>query len=246
MTLLARIVATSQSVGANSSRLAKIRELAACLAALDPSEIETGVLYLSGETAQGKLGIGFAALRSASSEPPASIPDLTIAQVDAHLAALARTRGTGAANRRIVELRALFVRATEPEREFLVRLLLGELRQGALAGLMIDAIAAASGLPLAQIRRAAMYAKHLGAVARVAMTEGSDGLDRFQLEILSPVAPMLAQTASDVAQALQQLAGEVAFEWKMDGARIQVHRSGDTVRVYTRSLNVGSGSRRDR
>src|SRR5262245_39051374 len=144
MTLLARLVATSQSVGANSSRLAKIRELAACLAALEPAEIETGVLYLSGEPAQGKLGIGFAALRSASTEPTASTPELTIAQVDARLDALARTRGTGAATQRIVELRALFVRATEPEREFLVRLLLGELRQGALAGVMIEAIAAAS------------------------------------------------------------------------------------------------------
>jgi DNA ligase-1 len=237
MTLLARLVATSHSVGANPSRLAKIRELAACLAALDASEIETGVLYLSGETAQGKLGIGFAALRSAGVEPAAAMPGLTIAQVDAHLMAVAQTKGAGAASRRIVELRALFTRATAAEREFLVRLMLGELRQGALAGLMIEAIAAASGVPLAQCRRAAMYAPHLGAVARVAMTEGSAGLDGFQLQVLSPVTPMLAQTASDVAQALQQLPGEVAFEWKMDGARIQVHRSGDTVRVYTRSLN---------
>jgi DNA ligase-1 len=237
MTLLARIVATSQTVARHTSRTAKVGELAACVRSLEPSETEIGVLYLSGETTQGKSGIGYAALEAASVDPPATTATLTIADVDTALTAVAQIRGAGATNLRIAALRALFAQATSLERAFVARLVLGELRQGALAGLMIDAIAAASYLPPAQVRRAAMYARHLGAVARVALSEGRAGLEQFQLEILSPIAPMLAQTAADVGEALQQLHGQVAFEWKMDGARIQVHRSGDTVHVYTRSLN---------
>ena len=237
MTLLARIVSTSHAVARHTSRTAKVAELAACLRSLEPSEIETGVLYLSGETTQGKSGIGSTALEAASADPPATTGTLTIGDVDNALTAVAQIRGTGAASRRIAALRALFAQATSLERAFVARLVLGELRQGALGGLMNDAIAAASYLPPALVRRAAMYARHLGAVARVALSEGRTGLEQFQLEILSPIAPMLAQTAADVGEALQQLQGQVAFEWKMDGARIQVHRSGDTVRVYSRSLN---------
>ena len=118
-----------------------------------------------------------------------------------------------------------------------MRLLIGELRQGALAGVMTDAIAAAAELPAAPVRRAMMYAKNVGAVARAALVEGEAGSRRFQLELLSPIAPMLAQTAADPAEALRQLGGEAAFEWKMDGARIQVHKRGDDVRIYTRNLN---------
>ena len=115
--------------------------------------------------------------------------------------------------------------------------MLGELRQGALAGVMVDAIAAAADVPVADVRRAMMYAGDIGAVAEAALLEGSAGLSKFQLEILSPIAPMLAQTAADPAEALSELGGEAAFEWKMDGARIQVHKAGTTVRIYTRNLN---------
>src|SRR6185436_10616243 len=128
-------------------------------------------------------------------------------------------------------------RATGDEQEFLIRLLVGELRQGALEGVMVDAVAAAAVVPVDQIRRAAMYAKNLGAVARAALTEGVEALAQFQLEPLSPIAPMLAQTAADVGEALEQLGGDLAFEWKMDGARIQLHKVGDSVRIYTRSSN---------
>jgi DNA ligase-1 len=237
MTLLATLVATSRTVGSSASRLAKIRELAACLRALDASEIETAVLYLSGDTPQGRFGVGSAALRDASVASAAAEPSLTIAGTDAQLTAVAALRGSGAGASRVTALRILLDAATEAEREFLIRLLLGELRQGALAGVMVDAIAMASELPLAQVRRAAMYAPHLGAVARVAMTEGAAGLEQFTLEVLSPIAPMLAQTASDVGEALRTFAREVAFEWKMDGARIQVHRAGGEIRVYSRSSN---------
>ena len=102
---------------------------------------------------------------------------------------------------------------------------------------MLEAIAAAAQLPVQRVRRAAMYSRHLGAVAAAALLEGETALDQFQLQLFSPVAPMLAQTAADVGAALQELPGELAFEWKMDGARIQVHKQAATVRIYTRALN---------
>ena len=237
MTLLAQVVETSRKVGATAGRLAKMRELAGCLRALAPEEIDIGVQYLAGETRQGRFGLGYATLSSASSGPAASEPALSLVDVDLRLADLATIRGAGVTARRSTALNSLFALATEPERQFLTRLLVGELRQGALGGVMIDAIASAAEIPAADVRRAAMYAKSLGAVARAALLEGAAALTRFQLEMLSPVAPMLAQTAADPAEALAQLSGEVEFEWKMDGARIQVHKVGDTVRIYTRALN---------
>jgi DNA ligase-1 len=131
----------------------------------------------------------------------------------------------------------LFGRATREEQPFLLRLLTGELRQGALAGVMTDAIAVVSDVPLAEVRRAAMYESDLGVIAQTALESGVAGLQNFQLQVMSPIAPMLAQSASDVDAALEMLMGEVAFEWKMDGARIQVHKQGDAVRIFTRNLN---------
>lgn len=237
MTLLAALVQTSARVSASSARLTKVRELAACLRALAPDEIGIGVQYLSGETPQGRFGVGYAVLQSVSAGAAASDATLTIADVDSCLSELAAIRGAGSTERRSDALLDLFSRATPPEQEFLIRLLVGELRQGALAGVMVDAIAAAADLPIAHVRRAAMYAKNLGAVARVAILEGTEALQQFQLEPLSPIAPMLAQTAADTAEALEQLGGEAAFEWKMDGARIQLHKVADVIRIYTRSLN---------
>ena len=240
MTLLAELVSASARVGGTSSRLGKVRELAGLLGKLTPDEITIGVSYLAGELPQGRIGIGYAALQAAASAAGrrAEQPALSIEQTDRHVAALAAIRGSGSAMRRGEALADLFAQATAEERTFLVRLLMGELRQGALAGVMIDAIAAASGLPGADVRRAAMYAKSLGDVALAALTGGADGLRRFQLELFSPVAPMLAQTAADVAEALRELGGgESALEWKLDGARVQAHRQGEQVRLYTRTLN---------
>jgi DNA ligase-1 len=237
MSLFARIVDTWQKVGATRSRLAKVREIVECLRALAPEEIETAVLYLSGETPQGKIGIGYALLKHASGDGAASDPTLSIAEVDSQLARLATIRGAGSAARRQALLRDLFSRATHTEQEFLMRLMLGELRQGALAGIMVDAIAAAADIPVEAVRRGSMYAPHLGAVARVSLVAGVAGLGQFQLAPLSPIAPMLAQTAADVAEALEVLHGDVAFDWKMDGARIQLHKVDAVVRIYTRNLN---------
>jgi DNA ligase-1 len=237
VTLLATLVATSRELGATPSRLAKVRALSDLLRTLEPEEIETSVLYLTGETPHNRAGIGPALLQPASAVAASDAPALQVLQTDQLLGEISRVRGSGSQTRRAALLADLFARATRSEREFLIRLLLDDLRQGALAGVMVDAIAAASGVPVKEVRRAVMYAGNLGAVARVALLEGRIRLEEFQLAILSPIAPMLAQTAADVAQALQQLAGEVAFEWKMDGARIQVHRAEDAIRVYTRNLN---------
>ncbi len=237
MTLLSALVAASGRLRQTPSRTAKVRELAALLRALEPSEIGIATRYLSGETPQGRMGIGYATLRAAAAQTAARVDTLTVADVDAALRLLSGLRGSGSAARRAQVLRDLFAHATQPEQEFLLHLLVGELRQGALEGIMVDAIAAAAGLPAAAVRRAAMYASDLGAVAGLALTQGGAALERFQLELFAPVAPMLAQTADDVGTALQQLGGEAAFEWKMDGARIQVHRDGAQVRIYTRALN---------
>ena len=238
MTLLANLVGVSQRVSATSSRLAKVRELAAFLRILSPDEVAIGAPYLAGETPQGRSGFGYFALRTAAAQStPAPTATLSIAHTHQILGDMARIRGSGSSARRAQALRELFCLATSDEREFLLQLLAGELRQGALAGVMIDAIAAAAEMPIAQLRRAAMHSRSLGILAHAALIEGAEGLRRFRLELFSPVAPMLAQTASDVLEALKALTGTVVFEWKMDGARIQVHKRGEDVRIYTRALN---------
>ncbi|HTO53380.1 MAG TPA: ATP-dependent DNA ligase [Myxococcota bacterium] len=237
MTEYSRLVEASARVAATRARLEKARALAACLRALAPDELEIAVAHLSGDALQGRFGLGWQTLRDAAGAAPADAATLSVREVDERLAELANARGPGSAARRGETLRALFARATLPERDFLVRLLAGELRQGALAGVMLDAIAQAAELPPAELRRAAMYAPSLGVVARTALGEGAAGLARFQLELMSPLAPMLAQTASDVAAALADASGPLAFEWKMDGARVQVHKAGDRVRVFSRSSN---------
>jgi DNA ligase-1 len=237
MSLLRDVVQTWKHIAQTSSRTAKVRALTAALQSMDPQQIEVGVLYLSGNTRQGKSGVGYAMLQSAMAADAPAASVLTLLEVDQQLEELAAIRGTGSAALRVQALERLFGRATADEREFLTRLLLGELRQGALAGVMVEAIAAAAKLPVTDIRRASMYGKNLGVVARVALTEGAPGLVAFRLEPLQPVAPMLAQSASDVTDALQQLAGLAVFEWKVDGARVQVHRCDEIVRIFTRGLN---------
>jgi DNA ligase-1 len=237
VTLLAELVRASERVGATAARRVKVQELAALLKSLAPGEVGIGVHFLSGEITQGKIGVGYAAVRAAAATPAAPSATLSLAEVDQRLAGLAEIRGSGSAARRAQALQELFSHSTRSEQQFLLRLLIGELRQGALAGVMLDAIAAAADLPAAAVRRAAMYGKNLGAVASAAFGGGLEALEKFQLAIFSPVAPMLAQTAVDVAEALQTIHGAAAFEWKMDGARIQVHKLGDEVCIYTRSLN---------
>ncbi len=193
------------------------------------------VSWLSGELPQRQIGVGWASLRTLP--PPADAPSLTVAAVDATFTEIGAVSGKGSQARRADLLGRLFAAATETEQTFLRRLLGGELRQGALGGVMADAVARAAGIPAAAVRRAAMLGGDLPAVAAAALTGGAPALDEFTLRVGRPVGPMLAQTATGVDDALERLGGEAVFEAKLDGARVQIHRSGDDVTVYTRSLD---------
>ncbi len=235
MLLLGDVAAASLDVTATSSRLAKVRRIADLLAtAGDPALVRIVVSWLSGELPQRQIGVGWAALRSLPD--PADRPSLTVPEVDATFTDIGAVAGKGSQGRRAALIAGLFAAATESEQLFLRRLLGGELRQGALAGVMADAVAAAAGLPAAAVRRAAMLGGDLPAVAALALTGGAQALSEFTLRVGRPVGPMLAQTANGVAEALERLGGEAVFEAKLDGARVQIHRSGDAVTVYTRSL----------
>ncbi|HEY8493112.1 MAG TPA: ATP-dependent DNA ligase, partial [Myxococcota bacterium] len=235
--LLAEIVAASRDVAATRARSAKIERLAACLRAATPDEVPAIVSWLAGELPHGRIGAGWAALRAATSGvAPAREARLTVAEVDAAIGALATLRGAGSAGERARQLGALFARATGEEQDFLRRLLLGELRQGALEGVMIEAVARAAGAPADAVRGALTLAGSLPAVARAALAEGAAGLAAFRIEPGRALAPMLAQSAADPADALARL-GRAALEWKLDGARIQLHRVGDDVRVFSRTGN---------
>ena len=234
--LLADLAETSRRVAGTSRRLDKIGALTDCLRRLASEEIEIAVAYLSGETRQSKLGIGPTSIMRARSDAAAPVASLTLSQVNEALELVARASGAGSLGTRKQLLSHLFARATVTEQEFLIRLLVGELRQGALEGVMLDAIARAAQLPASEVRRAAMVAGGVVAVARAALTEGSGGLRGFSLRLFHPLLPMLSQPAQDVGEALQQL-GTAAFEWKVDGARVQAHKLGDEVRLYSRGLN---------
>jgi DNA ligase-1 len=235
-TLLAELVDTSQGVGESAARRSKIARIAEFLRRLAPGEIDIGVSYLSGVTRQGRSGVGYALIRDAQTAANVEAPTLTLTEIDATLDRIARARGRGSVAERTALLSALFARATAREQEFLARLLLGELRQGALEGLMIEAVAAAAELPAASVRRAAMIAGGIASIASAALTEGAAGLSRFAIALFQPLAPMLAQPADDIADAMARIP-MAALEWKLDGARVQVHKRGDDVRIYTRTGN---------
>ncbi|MDL9980641.1 ATP-dependent DNA ligase [Microbacterium candidum] len=232
--LLAEVVATVSEVAATRSRLAKIDALAGLLARLEPREIAIAVGFLTASPRQGRLGVGWRGVFGVEVEH-ADAASLTIAEVDAALDELAAAGGPGSAGVRETRLRSLAAAATEPEWDFLARVILGELRTGALEGALLEAIARAAGRPAATVRRAAMLSGDLGETAVVALTGTEEELDEVGLRVGRPVLPMLAGTAASVADAVAQ-AGESSVEYKLDGARIQVHRHGDDVRVFTRNL----------
>ncbi|MGH9177170.1 MAG: ATP-dependent DNA ligase [Acidimicrobiales bacterium] len=233
--LLAEVVRTSGAVAAAPARSAKVAALAALLTQLAPEEVEPTVAFLTGRPRQGKIGVGWATLRSVE-PPPAAEPSIEVLELDATVATLRALAGPGSAAARHQLLAGLLGRATAGEADFVRRLLIGELRQGALDGVMTDAVARASGADLAAVRRAAMLSGDLARVAGLALTAGADGLAAVGLEVLRPVLPMLASTAEAAAAAVAAL-GTASVEWKLDGARIQAHRLGDEVRLYTRNLN---------
>ena len=239
--LLVRIAEVSQAVGATSARLAKIDLLATALREAGPLEVPIAVAYLSGELPQRQIGVGWAALRDGF--PPAAVPTLGLAEVDAAFSAIGAVAGKGSAAARKALVGELFGRATSAEQRFLVGLLSGELRQGALEGVMTDAVARAASVPVADVRRAMMLRGSLGAVAAAALAGGSEALDAFGLEVGRPVRPMLAASATSIEEALAKIGSGVqaAVEWKLDGIRIQAHLSGGSVRLFTRTLDEITG-----
>ena len=230
--LLDELARTSAAVAETGARGAKVELLASCLRRLRPDEIVPAVTYLSG--ALPRIGVGWASLRDAPSPAPPP-PTLELPDVETALARVAVAAGAGSQAARRDTLAALLAAATHPEQRFLMRLLGGELRQGALTGVMVDAIARASGIPAPDVRRAHMLAGDLAVVARAALVGGPDGLALFRLEVMRPIGPMLAQSAADVSEALGRT-GAAGVEWKLDGARLQVHRRQGEVRAFTRSL----------
>src|SRR5262245_10818579 len=200
--LLKDVAATSVAVAGTASRLAKLDALASCLRRAEPGEVPVAVAYLAGELPHATIGVGWAALRELP--PPAPEATLTVLDVDTTLRRIGETTGAGSQAKRRELVADLFGRATGAEQSFLTALLLGGLRQGALEGVMTDAVARAAGVPLAAVRRASMLCGDLGVVAAAAIADGEAGLASFRLDVLRPLQPMLAQSADDVGAALER------------------------------------------
>jgi DNA ligase 1 len=235
MTLLADVVAASREVAETSSRSRKVAILAELLGRLEPEEVPLAVGFLAGVPRQGRVGVGYSTIYGVDATP-AAMPSLTVDDLDRAISEVQRTTGSGSAAERKRLLGELLGRATEPEAGFVKRLFTGELRQGALAGVMIDAVAKAAGVSGQLARRALMLSGDLTRTAELAITEGEEGLRAVRLELFRPVLPMLASTAASVPEAVASF-DRSSVEWKLDGIRIQVHRRGDEVHIYTRNLN---------
>ncbi len=240
--LLHELVRTSAAVASVQARRAKIEEISALLAAVPAGEVPVAVAFLSGELRQRQIGVGYAALGGPFS--PAAEPGLTLADTDAAFAAIGAVTGQGAQAERRRLLAALLSQATDGERSFLIRLLAGDLRQGALEGVMTEAIARAAGVPPDLVRRAHQLGGSLPEVAQAALAgpggpdpgRAADALRSFTLRVGRPLRPMLAASAASIGAALDRIS-PAALEWKIDGIRIQVHRDGDEVAVFTRTLD---------
>ena len=229
------LVTTSESIAATPARSVKVAALAGLLGALAPPEVEPAVAMLAGAPRQGRVGVGWRTIAEID-VPAASEPSLTVADVDRAVDELAACAGSGSTAERVRVLTDLLGRATSTEQSFLRLLLSGGLRQGALEGVMADAVARAAGVPATAVRRAAMLTGDLPATARLALTGGRTALDGLRLVVGRPILPMLAASSADVASAIEEV-GLASVEWKLDGARVQVHRNGSDVSIYTRNLN---------
>lgn len=235
MTLLADVVSASSEVASTSSRSRKVAILAELVRRLDAGEVAAAAGFLAGVPRQGRVGVGYATIYDVESTR-ARAASLTVGDVDRAISAVEQATGSGSSARRRQLLDELLGDATEDEAEFLRRLLTGNLKQGALAGVMVDALARAAGVPGDIARRALMLCGDLGRTAEIAMTSGEQGLREVGFEIFRPIIPMLASTAASVAEAVSSF-DRSSVEWKLDGIRIQIHRRGDDVRIYTRNLN---------
>jgi len=238
--LFADLVAASAAVAATRKRGEKIARLAEALRRLAPDEVGPAVAFLSGELPHGRIGVGWSTISRTAAAGAADAPTLTIGDVARFLDEVLATVGAGSSAARLRQIESFLARATAAEADFLARLLVGELRQGALSGVMADAIAAAANVRPAALRRAAMLCGDLATAARIALAEREPGLAAVVLEVGRPILPMLASTSADPASAIAAT-GAASVEWKIDGARIQVHRSDAGVRIFTRNLNDVTG-----
>lgn len=236
--LLADLVAATEAVAATSSRTAKAEALAELLRGAGAAEAAVVARLVAGDPRQGRIGVGWAtvAAMGAEPDPPGADHGLSVADLDSLLDAVAAASGPGSAGRRTGLIDGFLARATPAEAGFLRRLLVGELRQGAGEGIVVEAVARAAGVPAAAVRRALMLSGDLGSVAETAMTGSRAGLEAVGLELFRPIRPMLASAAPSAEAAVSEM-GRVSVEWKLDGIRVQVHRRGDTVRIWTRNLN---------
>ncbi|WP_445515491.1 ATP-dependent DNA ligase [Streptomyces sp. NEAU-174] len=232
--LLADVALTSRQVAATSARSEKIAALARLFRRTEPAEAAVVITYLAGKLPQRRTGVGWSTLRHR--REPAAEPTLAVLDVDEALSRVAAVSGTGATAARKRLVGELLSAATKEEQGFLLGLIGGELRQGALEGLAVEGLAEAVGAPAAEVRRAVMLGGSLGAVAEALLARGPEALADFRLEVGRPVLPMLAQTAKDLDEAMDRL-GACAVEEKLDGIRVQVHRDGEEVRIYTRTLD---------
>jgi DNA ligase-1 len=233
--LLKDLVDASKKVSATTRRKEKTFLLGESLKRARGLEIALAASYLSGQIPQGRLGIGWAVLQKAMENPVERPRPLSLLEVNRYFEEIARAKGAGAVEKKVRALRGLFSSAREEEKEFLVGLILSEVRQGALEGLVLEAVAQASGLPLERIQQGGMFSGNIGEVARAALEEGLQGLSRFRPRLFRPIAPMLANAAEAEEDALARW-GRVACEFKVDGARIQIHKEGEEIRVFTRHL----------
>jgi DNA ligase-1 len=238
---LARVVAR---LAETSKRLEKRRLIAEFLRTLRREEIAPAVLFLTGsifaESDGRVLNVGYATVQNARSlaltTPPPTEP-LSLLDVQAQLHAIADVHGADATRKRQVLLNGLMARSTPEEREVLLRGLFGEMRIGLNEGGMLDAISEATGIPASDVRSAQMFLGDLGGVAETALFGGVDAIRGVRLRLLFPIKPMLAEVSESPADLLAQHGGRTAIEYKMDGARVQIHRLDDEVRVFSRRLS---------
>jgi DNA ligase-1 len=234
--LFVRVVETSAAVSSSPARLKKIAHLADLFRALAPDEIAPVVALVSGEPRQGRLGLGYATISEVSGVRSADETTLTVLDVDRTLGELAQLSGAGSGRERVRLLTSLFEKAASAEQDFLRRALYGELRQGALEGVVLEAVAKSAGIASAKVRRAVLMGGALTAAAHAALTGGEAALDAISVRVMLPVRPMLADSADDVDAALNAIE-EASLEYKLDGARVQIHKAGSDVRVFSRTLN---------
>ncbi len=232
---LSRLTSTWTALGATRSRLAKRDLIAAVLRDADADDVEIVVSYLAGSLRQRRTGVGWRSLQQLP--PPAAEPTLTVQEVDQAFADLGELAGAGSTSARTAGVVALFARATETEQAFLRGLAFGELRQGALESQVQEGLAAAYGVPVAAVRRAAMLSSSTPAAAVALQAGGLPALEAIGLRVGTAVQPMLAASAPDPAAAAERTRLPAIADVKLDGVRVQVHRSGGEVRVFTRSLD---------